>query len=312
MRDASAYFDSSRDVLDLSSPPSAPDHEIEIEIAAIDVVDRLRLVDRAHVEMIAASVAESYLHQPIAVATTPGGGNRYFLVDGEHRLEAFKLLGRTAIPARIRSLTAEEREKHEIHANLIRNELTALDRTIFVGRLADMFAADNADVRNGGDRKSKKWREKNQFANLANWSSFSKEAARRTGLSTRSIDRTRELAAGLSPDAVSLIRGTKLADNQAQLQALAALDPADQLKVAREIAEGRASNLAKARVTAGMVPAGGAVREEDRPLVKLEALLARFTPSQLRGAKVIVDARVAALDAAQQAKPTKPKKGGAA
>ncbi|WP_158673666.1 ParB N-terminal domain-containing protein, partial [Bosea sp. FBZP-16] len=234
------------------------------------------------------------------------------LVDGEHRLEAFKLLGRDTIPARIRTLTPEEREKHEIHANLIRNELTALDRTIFVGRLADMFAADNADVRNGGDRKSKKWREKNQFANLANWSSFSKEAARRTGLSTRSIDRTRELAAGLSPDVVSLIRGTKLADNQAQLQALAALDPADQLKVAREIAEGRASNLAKARVTAGMLPAGGAVREEDRPLVKLEALLARLTPSQLRGAKVMIDAKIAALDAAQAPKSAKAKKGGAA
>ncbi|WP_199777611.1 hypothetical protein, partial [Bosea sp. FBZP-16] len=69
MRDASAYFDASRDVLDISSSPSAPDHEIEIEIASIDVVDRLRLVDRAHVEMIAASVAESYLHQAIAVAT---------------------------------------------------------------------------------------------------------------------------------------------------------------------------------------------------------------------------------------------------
>lgn len=199
MRDASTCPDASRDVLDISSPPSAPDHEIEIEIAAIDVVDRLRLVDRAYVEMIAASISETYLHQPIAVASTPGGGNRYVLVDGENRLEAFKLLGRTTIPARIRTLTEVERRKHEIHANLIRNELTALDRTVFVGELAVIFTAENADARNGGDRKSKKWREKNQFANLANWSSFSKEAARRTGLSTRSIDRTRELFAKLSP-----------------------------------------------------------------------------------------------------------------
>ncbi|SFD72492.1 chromosome partitioning protein, ParB family [Bosea sp. CRIB-10] len=308
MRDASAYPDASRDVLDISSPPSAPDHEIEIEIAAIDVVDRLRLVDRAHVEMIAASVAESYLHQPIAVATTPAGGNRYILVDGEHRLEAFKLLGRTKIPARIRPLSLQERERHEIHANLIRNELTALDRTIFVGRLADMFAAEHADARNGGDRKSKKWREKNQLANLANWSSFSKEAARRTGLAERSIRRTRELAAGLSPEAVTLIRGTKVADNQAQLQALAALDPADQVKVAREIAEGRAANLAKAKVSAGMVPAGGAVREEDQPLAKLEALLARLSPGQLEAAYRMIQTKVVAAKA-PQTKPARAKKG---
>ncbi|KPH80555.1 ParB/RepB/Spo0J family partition protein [Bosea vaviloviae] len=182
-----------RDVLSLSSGPALPEHEIEIEIAAIDVADRLRLVDRDKVAMIAASISESYLHQAIAVASTPGAGNRYVLVDGEHRLEAHKLLGRSTVKAVIRDLTPAERAKHEIHANLIRNELDALDRTIFVGKLADIFEAENADARNGGDRRSKKWREKNQLANLANWSGFNKEAARRTGLAERSVRRAREL-----------------------------------------------------------------------------------------------------------------------
>jgi ParB family chromosome partitioning protein len=299
-----------RDVLSLSSTPALPDHEIEIEIAAIDVADRLRLVDRDKVQMLAASIAESYLHQAIAVATTPGAGNRYVLVDGEHRLEAHKLLARTSIKAVIRDLTPEERAKHEIHANLIRNELDALDRTIFVGRLADIFEVENADARNGGDRKSKKWREKNQLANLANWSGFNKEAARRTGLAERSIRRARELAASLSPEAIALIRGTKLADNQAQLQALAALDPADQITVAGLVKANAAPNVAKARVIAGLVPEGGAVRPEDQPLVKLEALLARMTPGQLRDALAMVQAKVAAADAAQ--KPKASKRGAAA
>lgn len=309
MRDASAYFDTSRDVLDLSSPPSAPDHEIEIEIAAIDVVDRLRLVDRSYVEMIAASISETYLHQAIAVATTPGSGNRYVLVDGENRLEAFKLLGRATIPARIRNLTEVERRKHEIHANLIRNELTALDRTVFVGELAGIFTAENADARNGGDRKSKKWREKNQFANLANWSSFSKEAARRTGLSTRSIDRTRELFGKLTPDAVALIRGTKVADNQAQLQALAELEPEHQVTVAGLIAANAAGNVAKARIVAGFVPEGGAVRQEDRPLARIEPMLLRMSLADLQALAAMVAARIAALT--PPAKPARAKKGGA-
>ncbi len=297
-----------RDVLSLSSPPALPDHEIEIEIAAIDVADRLRLVDRSHVEMIAASIAETYLHQAIAVASTPGAGNRYVLVDGEHRLEAHKLLGRAAIKAVVRDLTPAERAKHEIHANLIRNELDALDRTIFVGRLADIFEAENAAAKNGGDRKSKKWRQKNQFANLANWSAFSKEAARRTGLSTRSIDRTREIYAKLAPEAVALIRGTKLADNQAQLQALAALEPAEQVKAAREVAEGRASNVAKARVSAGLVPAD-AVRGDDRLLVDLDAKICRMTLSQAQAVLAMAQARIATL---APAKAEKAKKGGAA
>lgn len=302
MRDASAYFDTTRDVLDLASPATVPDHEIEIEVAAIDVVDRLRLIDRAHVEMIAASVAESYLHQPIAVATPPGGSNRYILVDGEHRLEAFRLLGRAFIPARIRELTPTERAKHEIHANLIRNELNALNRARFVGRLAAIFEAENVDARNGGDRKSRKWREKNQLANLANWSAFNKEAARRTGLVERSIRRDRELAAALPDEIVALIDGTKFADNQAQLQALAALEPAEQMAVAQAVAAG-AATVAKARESAGLVPAGGAVREEDQLLAKLDALLARMTPGQIETALKIVQAKAEAARAA--AKPAK-------
>ncbi|MBN9471706.1 MAG: ParB N-terminal domain-containing protein [Bosea sp.] len=296
-----------RDVLSLSSAPALPEHEIEVEIEAIDVVNRLRLVDRAYVEMIAASISETYLHQPIAVATTPGASNRYVLVDGENRLEAYKLLGRATIPARIRELTREEREKHEIHANLIRNELTALDRTVFVGRLADIFAAENAGAQNGGDRKSKKWRQKNQFANLANWSSFSKDAARRTGLSTRSIDRTRELFGKLSPDAVALIRGTKVADNQVQLQALAEMEPERQVAVAKAIAEG-AGNIAKARIVAGFVPEGGVVREAEQLLAKLEALLGRqWSLDQLRAANAMIEAKIVAAEAAQ--KPARATKG---
>ena len=311
MRDASAYFDMSRDVLDISSPPSAPDHEIEIEIAAIDVIDRLRLVDRAYVEMIAASVAESYLHQPIAVATAPSGGNRYVLVDGENRLEAFKLLGRTTIPARIRTLTAEEREKHEIHANLIRNNLTALDQAIFIDRLAEIFQRENPSATNGGDRKSKKWREKNQFSNVGNWSTFAADAARRTGLGKTSVHNARQLAAALSPDAIRLIRASGIANRKSELQALAALDPERQLTVAGLIAANAAGNVAKARVVAGFVPEGGAVREADQPLVRLEALLARMTVGQLEAAYRMIQSKVIAAKA-PEAKPARAKKGGAA
>lgn len=298
-----------RDFIEVTSAQSLPVHEIEIEIAAIDVVDRLRLVDLAYVEMLAASISETYLHQPIAVASMPGAGNRYVLVDGENRLEAYKLLGRATIPARIRELTAVERRKHEIHANLIRNELTALDRTVFVGELASIFTAENADARHGGDRKSKKWREKNQFANLANWSSFSKEAARRTGLSTRSIDRTRDLFSKLSPDAIAALRGTKVADNQAQLQALAAMDPEQQKVVAGLIAANTAGNIAKARVIAGFVPEGGAVREPERFLARIEPMLPRMSALDLE--TLIEMARTELAGRRKADKPARAKKGGA-
>lgn len=296
-----------RDVLTLSTGPALPEHEIEIEIDAIDVEDRLRIVDRDKVAMFAASISESYLHQAIAVATTPGAGNRYVLVDGEHRLEAHKLLGRKAIKAVIRDLTPAERLKHEIHANLIRNELDALDRTRFIGRLADIFEAENADARHGGDRKSRKWREKNQLANLATWSGFNKEAASRTGLAESSVRKARALAAALCPEAVALIQGTKLASNQSQLKALAKLPEDQQLAVARAVSAQPALALAAARVAAGLAPTGGAVRETDRPLAKLEPIIFRLSLEQLHGLGAMVAARIAALT--PSAKPKTAKRG---
>lgn len=83
------------------------------------------------------------------------------------------------------------------------------------------------------------------------------------------------------------------------------------MKVAHEIAEGRAANLAKAKVSAGMVPAGGPVREEDQPLAKLEALLARMSPGQLEAAYRMIQSKVIAAKT-PTAKPAKSKKGEAA
>lgn len=299
-----------RDFLALSSVPSLPDHEIEVEIAAIDIVDRLRRVDQDTVEMIAASVSEcTYLHQPIAVAAIPGS-NRVSLVDGEHRIEAFKRLGRTTIPARIREMTEAERQRHEIHANLIRNELNKLDRARFVGKLAELYADDNTDARNGGDRKSKKWLAKNQLLNLSNWSAFNKEAARRTGLSEGSIRRDRELAAALSPEVVALIAGSKLADNQSQLRALAKLPAEQQIAIAKVVAEKPFLSFSGARAFAGLVPAGGTVREGDKLLERIKPNLERLSAPDLRTLIQMAEKRLAELDA--EAKPARAKKGGAA
>jgi len=270
--------------------------EYNINIDDILVADRLRVVSEPHVAMIMASLSEVGQLSAIAVARATDDANAVILVDGEHRLEAARRLKWTEVRVYERNLTPEEREKHEIHANIIRAELTPLDRAVFLGRLGDIFERENPGARHGGDRKSRKYIEKNQFANLANWSEFSKEASRRTGVSARTIYRARDLAAKLSRDAIDIIRGTPLADNQSQLQALADLPAEEQLTVARAVAERKAPNVAKARIVAGLVPAGGAVREEDGPLVKLEAQIMRLSLQQLRALRELVDRRIVAKE----------------
>lgn len=230
----------------------------EVEIDAIVVPERLRIVSQAHVQMMAADFNDRGQNDAIAVAVMPGS-NSFLLVDGEHRYEAAKLLGWTHIRVYVREMTDEEREKHEIHANLIRNELNALDKAVFVGRLAQIFERENTGARNGGDRKSKKWLEKNQLANIANWSSFNKDAARRTGLGERSLRDHRALYEKLTPEIISHLRASPIADNGQQLKRLAEIEDADErLTIAKTLAEG-APNVERARNMAGI----GAARIDD-------------------------------------------------
>jgi ParB family chromosome partitioning protein len=275
-------------------------------VSAIDATGRLRPVDPAHAQMIAASMNESGLIQPIVVRAD-ASGNGLKLVVGGHRLCGAEINGWDEIAAILVECSDDEARQIEIDENLARKELTALERAEFLAERKRVYETLHPEVAHGKARRPKT--DKQKVANFATFSRFSKDAAKATGLSERSVQLACALAASLSPEAVALIRGTKLADNQAQLQALAALDPAEQVTAAREVAEGRASNVAKARVSAGLVPAG-AVRSEDGPLVKLEALLARMTPGQLRDALAMVQAKVAAADAAQ--KPKAPKRGAAA
>jgi ParB family chromosome partitioning protein len=278
-------------------------------VATIDATGRLRPVDEAHAQLIAASMNESGLIQPVVVRTD-STGNGLKLVVGGHRLRGGAILGWEEIPAILIEATDDEARQIEIDENLARKELTALERAEFLAERKRVYETLHPEAAHGKAKRPKT--EIGKVANLATFARFSKDAAKSTGLGERTIQRSVELAGKLSPEAVSLIRGTKVADNQAQLQALAELEPEQQLTVARLLGAKAAGNVAKARVVAGYVPEGGAVREEDRPLVKLETLLARMTPSQLRGAKVMIDAKIAALDAAQQAKPSKAKKGTAA
>lgn len=275
-------------------------------VSAIDATGRLRPVNRAHAQMIAASMNESGLIQPIVVRANASGSGLKLVVGG-HRLYGAEINGWDEIAAILIECSDDEARQIEIDENLARKELTVLERAEFLAERKRVYETLHPEVANGKAKKPKT--KKGKVANLATFARFSKDAAKSTGLGERTVQRACELAASLSPEAVALIRGTKLADNQVQLQALAALEPTEQVKAAREVAEGRAANVAKARVSAGLVPAD-AVRAEDQPLTKLQALLARMTPGHLREALAMVQAKLDMVDAA--AKPARAKKGGVA
>jgi ParB family chromosome partitioning protein len=228
----------------------------QIEMILLDAIDtstNARAVDMAWAEAISVSVDERGLLEPIKVR--PLGDGRYALVDGGHRVEAMRMLGRLEIPARVLDLDAVDANIVAIDSNLMRNDLSALDRAVFLFERKQLWDAKYPETAHGGDRKSRKRKDKNQVANLSTWSKFSQEVSKRTGLGERTSERATELAKGLGPDIIVLLRGTRLADNQSQLQALMRIKSDDErLKAAEAIAAGDLTSVSAALKAIGAAP----------------------------------------------------------
>lgn len=152
----------------------------------------------SNIEQLAASIREVGLLNPITIT------EQYRLVAGSNRLAACKLLGWKDIPACILPLNALDAELAEIDENLIRNELTVLERAEQVERRKRLYEAKypQAAKPKGGRRPR----------NGEIISPFSEDTAKATGVSPRTIQQEVQIACSLRPEAKALIRDTPFAD----------------------------------------------------------------------------------------------------
>lgn len=192
--------------------PVAVDQVVLVPLDLIDATDRLREVNEAYAEVLAhAFQGPGGQRTPIEIVRR---GERYRLVYGAHRFRAAEINGQAEIKAIVTDASDAELRLREIDENLIRHELTALDRARFLAERKRLYEALNPAAKHGGDRRS------DQAANMAVWS-FSADIADKVGLSERTIRRAVALAEALSPVVVERVRHTELASNQAALEALA-------------------------------------------------------------------------------------------
>ncbi len=150
----------------------------------------------------------------------------------------------------------------EIDENLMRRELSPLDRAVFLMARKEVHEEMYPDTKNGGDKKSVDFKDKNQIAKLAN--RFSKAAAEKTGLSERSIQRAVSIVSRLSPDVIELVRDTGLAESGKELEALAKKEPAAQRAILNVIADGNATKVSQAEVLLSMKSSMAPVSEEEK------------------------------------------------
>ncbi|WP_457798137.1 ParB/RepB/Spo0J family partition protein [Methylocystis sp. S23] len=225
---------------------------------------RIRTLDRAWAEAIAANMAERGQLQPILVRQE---GERFRVIAGEHRYEGAKMLGWTMIDCSVvgEEVSDEELELYEIDENLFRNDLSPLERDISLARRKELYErlSPNAAT-HGGDRKSKR----QNVALIA----FSKDAARKTGLNKRTIERSVARIRNLAPEVIAALRGSPIADNASEIEALSKMPRDQQIKIAGAIARGT-KTLLNARKAVGLAPA--LPDPTDAAYAKIEAAWAR-------------------------------------
>lgn len=208
-----------------------------IKLSDIHVPERLRAVDEDHALAIQASIVEHGLLNPVTVRQTPNGEQSYTLVAGAHRYRAVELLDEDEIDAVVVKANADEAVLLEISENLFRNDLSVIDRAVFVETYRDVWEKTRGEIKQGGDRKS---RSKVQLDPLKSSpidliaaeaeKGFSKVCADRLGISVPSIKRLNQIAQNLPRELRQQIAGTPIADNQSQLLKLAKLEPSKRAK----------------------------------------------------------------------------------
>ncbi|WP_321362630.1 ParB N-terminal domain-containing protein [uncultured Celeribacter sp.] len=215
--------------------------DLEIALDLIDIPDdRARALNMDWACGLADMIREQGLIHPITVRPV---GERYELVAGRHRIGAFEILGRVAIPARISNASnADEARLEEVMENLGRGELNALDRAQHLYELKQVWERMHPNFANGGGKTLPTgFGEPEIFG-------FATSVAEKIGLSKRTINLAVNIWSGLTPASRSRLVGTDMAKKQTELKALADLSPVRQERVLNLVmdADSPVSNVAGA------------------------------------------------------------------
>lgn len=203
-----------------------------IPLDKIVVPERLRAVEEDHAFMISQSIGRVGLLNPVTVRATPRAERPYTLVAGAHRVRATELAGKREIDTIIVKADKLDGQMVEIEENIFRNDLSALDRAIFVQRYRELWEEKHGQIKRGNP----------ELTNSANVAELAEETAQghffrrvseRMGLSRRGVEYAQFIGQKLSPELRARLRGTPDADNQSLLIKLARLEPARQATVAQ-------------------------------------------------------------------------------
>jgi ParB family chromosome partitioning protein len=216
-------------------PENPPVPEVvPIPVARIKIGDRLRQPNPGTVRALADSIATIGLCAPITVVVN--GSGEWILVAGLQRLNAVRKLGWNYIPALIMEPEGIGSELWKIDENLMRSELTRIERDQHLLRRKELFDAARA-AETGRTAPSLGGRGKTGFA---------RDTEAELGLSKRSVNEAIHRASHIPAALQERIKGLAAANSATELNALARLDPKLQVEAVERVRAGRAETLRQA------------------------------------------------------------------
>lgn len=208
------------------------EQQVSVQITEIKISTKRRKANAAVVKSLSESIAEVGLLSPIVLDTG------YALVSGLHRIEAFKLLGKTEITAFVRSFDKLQAELAEIDENFVRSPLDEMERNEILLRRKEIYEALHPETKNGGDRKSEKIRKSRCVSDSEPPKSFTRDTAEKLNLSTSTVDRRVRIARDLTPEAKQVIRGADKKFSQKEELKLTRVPAEHQEAAAKQYAAG--------------------------------------------------------------------------
>jgi ParB family chromosome partitioning protein len=207
-----------------------PMHEVfaRVFVGDISVPDnRKRIAAPGKVKTLADSIKTIGLRNPITVRRL--GPQRYELVAGLHRLEAYRSLGGRYdyIPAMVYSMTKLEARMCEIAENLHRAELTVQERAEQIAEWIEL-----AKEKREAEKVSRQRAAKPQGGRPEGGT---RQAARELGLEEREARRAVQIAS-ITSEAKKAAHAAGIDDVQSKLLKVAAAAPEQQVEVVRKLA----------------------------------------------------------------------------
>lgn len=141
------------------------------------------------------------------------------LIAGYHRLQACKALNCHQISAIVIDVSEIKAELMEIDENIIRKDLTALERAEQLKRRKELYEKLHPECASDYV-KAQNLPKRNNFAS-ENQKSFTKDSAQKTGKSQRSIQQDIQIANNLSEEIKQEIKGTELENKKTALLKIA-------------------------------------------------------------------------------------------